>query len=57
MTALENDIRMWKEHSQHDEKDRETLQRQLTKVLEEKQEQERYIERQNESVIAENMFL
>ena len=57
VTALENDIRMWKEHSQHDEKDREMLQRQLTKVIEEKQAQERFIVKQNENVILEIMYL
>ena len=52
---LEHDIRMWQEHSQHDDKDREMLQRQLTKVLEEKQSQERAIMEQNDELLQENI--
>ena len=56
-TALEEDLRKWQERERHDEQDREMLQRRLTRVIEEKQEQERRLDRQNENVIAENMLL
>ena len=57
ITELKADLTKWEEREQHDEQDRETFQRRLTKVIKEKQELERNMERRHENVIAENMFL
>ena len=57
VTELKADLTKWEEREQYDERDRETLMRRLTKVIGEKQELERNMERQHENVMAENMFL
>ena len=57
VTELKEDLRKWEEREQHDERDREMLQRQLTRVIKEKQELEHNIDRRCENAVAENMFL
>ena len=57
VTELKEDLTKWEERERHDDMDRATLQRQLTKVISEKQQLERNMDVRHENVLAENMFL
>ena len=54
---LEKDIRMWQESSQHDDKDKVTLKRQLQEVLEEAEVERQAIMKQNDELLQENIYL
>ena len=57
ITEQKADLTKWEEREVHDDQDRETFQRRLTKVIAEKQELERNIDKRHENVLSENMFL